>query len=113
MVMLDNKLQAWDRKTCGKSRRGVAENDGAEWGRWRCLWSSCSHKQILDNASKKKTSSRKHKGLKLELLCIYNRDRCSHSVLCRHKPPRWYSPAECEVMGDPDTDELRDFLKLH
>lgn len=28
------------------------------------------------------------------------------------QPTCWQSPAECEVMGYPDTHELRDFLKL-
>ncbi|KAK2529271.1 hypothetical protein Q9966_009582 [Columba livia] len=34
-------------------------------------------------------------------------------ALCRHRPTHWYSPGECEVMGDPDTYEMSDFMELH
>lgn len=65
--------------------------------------------QSPGNASKDKTSYRKHKGLK-GLHCVYKH---GHTILFRHKPACWQSPAECKVVGHPHTDELRDFLKLH
>lgn len=93
---------------CGITRCAVSLDSGWQNVTDQCgaVWGASDWAAITDTLEKAQ-------GAEIGALYIYKHDWCSHTVPFRHRPTHWYSPGECEVMGDPDTYEMSDFMELH